>query len=127
MNTTQASEIIVDNLTLKTLQKIVKHLQETGEPDADLQRAEKILKNHFYNIIANRFDTAISPAEKELQKRLKRIVPGDQQGTEPEEPANEMRGIYSDGFLQGYITAVSDIERFFNLLEQEPGDPTEVF
>ena len=127
MNTTQASEIIVENLTLKTLQRMVKHLQEAGEQNADLQRAEKILKNYFYEVIANRFDMAISPTEKELQQHLKKIIPEDKRGLDGNEMECELRGIHADGFIQGYIMAAADMERFFNLLEQEPGEPTEYF
>lgn len=127
MNTTQASEIIVENLTLKTLQKMVKHLQETGEADADLQRAEKVLKNHFWGIVANRFDMAVAPGEKALEQHSKKIIPDDLQGQEREDMADGLRGLYADAFLQGYIMASADMERFFNLLEQENGEPTEVF
>ena len=127
MNTTQASEIIVENLTVKTLQKMVKHLQETGEADADLQRAEKVLKNHFWGILSNRFDMAVSPAERELERHTKKIVPDGLQGQEREDMVDALRGLYADAFLHGYIMASADTERFFNLLEQENGDPTEVF
>ena len=127
MNTTQASEIIVENLTLKTLHKMVKHLQETGEQDADLQRAERVLKNDFYDVIANRFDMAVSPAEKEVAQHSKKIIPSELQGQERENMANDLRGFYADAFLQGYIMASADMERFFNFLEQENGEITEVF
>ena len=116
---TTTKEIIAKGLTYNTLQKAVKHYQNIGEQDVTLERAQRLLEEHFGYCLDLHFATSIGRGDQNFEREKQVIlskIPA--MGTfDKEELVSILWGIYEDGFSAGYSAGVKDTETTLYFLD----------
>jgi hypothetical protein len=123
MNTEKASRKVMENLSVKTYEKLLNQLRKGGNKAPTMELAKAITQRYFEGLLDNRFDYDFEHGNVEFEEGAKNIKPFVKELSELERDdlRTELRSIYSDGYFYGYIAAARDIEAMLNSLE-EPKD-----
>lgn len=121
MDTQKASEIIAENLTVKTYEKVKKHFERNGK-HATTQQAKEKIENYFYSLLTHRQSENFDNEEAEHKKTENMIAPFYKESITALEKDDISEWLlwllYIDGYLAGYVTGARDIENLLNDLEE---------
>ena len=121
MNTQITGEIVAENLSIKTYQKVEKHLTLCGEQNPNAERIKAILQNRFENVLSQHVDCNFDKGETELDEMRKRVSPFLSKSMTEEQKTDlltDFSSLYMDGFFSGYIIGARDIESMLNDLDE---------
>ncbi len=121
MNSQITGNIVTENLSIKTYQKIEKYLTQCGEKNPTLQRIKGILQNYFDCILSQHGDGNFDRGETDFEETKNRILPFLQKALTEEQKDDlqaDLLTLYMDGFFSGYIVGARDIESMLNDLDE---------
>ena len=119
----ETKEIIVNNLTIQTLQSARRFYIKSGEPAESLtiDRVKKLVAEHFDLLLDTHFNDSFSRGdidfEAEKQSLFAKLPPMDLNARE--NLASDLWGLFGRGFLNGYLMGVKDAETILNTLNDE--------
>ena len=119
INSEEASRIIAANFSVKTYEKVIKHLARTGEKDATIERAKGIMENYIGALLETNCNFDYSRSEEDFMEDVKALVPllGTLEEKDRADKIDQLKNLCSDGYFYGYIAAAKDIERIMNDLD----------
>lgn len=120
MDARKASEIIAENLTVKTYEKVKKHFERNGK-HATTQQAKAKIENYFCSLLTHRQSENFDNEVAEYEKTKNMIAPFYKESItalEKDDISEWLLWLYIDGYLAGYVTGARDIENLLNDLEE---------
>lgn len=126
INSEEASRIIAENFSVKTYEKVIKHLARTGEKDATIERAKGIMENCIGAILETNCTFDFSRSEEVFLEGIKEFAPllGTLEEKDRADKIDKLKNLCSDGYFYGYIAAAKDIEKIMNDLDGPTEEPT---
>ena len=121
MNAKIAGEIVAENLSIKTYQRIDKYLTQCGEEPHTMQWLKENLQSYFHSLISHHCNGNFDKGESDFEETKKRIMPSLQTtmtDDEKETLLDNLWCIYVDGYFAGYTTGARDIETVLNDLDE---------
>ena len=118
----ETNEIVVNNLSCKTIQGARAYYLKIGEPAERLttETVKKFLSGHFDGLLNyhlnDTFDRGDIDFEKEKQELLSKLPEMDEKTKET--LVSELWALFATGYLNGYVTGVKDAETFLNAINE---------
>jgi len=111
MNDKKASDLIVNNLMCKTLELLTGYYSIIGE-GTNPERIKSLTANFFLESLNLRIGDDISLCDivyKSAKDNILSMLPEDKK--HDYDFTDELRSLYMDGFLCGYVAGVQDMEK----------------
>ena len=118
----ETAEIIVNGLTLETLEAARKYFLKIGEQEEHLtpERIKKLLVSHFDGILDYRFNDTFTRGDADFQTEklalLSTLPAMDVRAAEAF--ASDLWALFAAGYSAGYAAGVKDTETFLYTLKE---------